>query len=522
MNYYMKVKKAQIPPTEIPNLIFRKTIQESFIAGHTNPASFMRDFLDVDPYEGQEDFLLKWQSTVEAILDAGNRVGKSFIAGGALLWKSIYRHYSPHYQGKRSKYAPYVAMATSLTQGQAELAFNYALQFSESARFRPFVEGTVKNPFPELRLRTRLEDGSESRATVTARSLQNRGVNLLGLSISFLLVDETAFIPHFKDIEDTVLRLRLADQAGSLLKISSPNGRNHFFKMWNDWWHNNQQPDSRYLSYRLTTYDNPWVSRDYIEEQRKRMRPELFQQNVMAEFVSISDFFGQEAIAKLYEGVEGAVPAAPINGHSYVMGVDLGFRRDSTVIIVLDITDEATAKVVYVKELANLSQPIVEQAILQAYNIYQPVKSAIDATGVGLTFTEQLVKEHDLQNVNQFIFSKPSKLDTMTRLQTAVFGEELKIPFNDATRPLVDQMSFYQLDDNKLTQDYVIAIALANVAREEALTRTKFNNKIDPTLRFIPIRSGLAPSHLISKSDDFDELAGITFDIDAHGNLIVR
>lgn len=497
-------------------------MQDSFIAGLHNPAIFMRDFLDVDPYEGQEDFLVKWQSTVESVLDAGNRVGKSFIAGGALLFKAIYRHFSPHYTGKRSKYAPYVAMATSLTQSQAELAYNYALQFSECKRFRPFVEGTVKNPFPELRLRTRLEDGSEARSTVTARSLQNRGVNLLGLSISFLLVDETAFIPHFKEIEDTVLRLRLADQAGSLLKISSPNGRNHFFKMWSDFWHNNQQPDTRYLSYRLTTYDNPWVSKEYIEEQRKRMRPELFQQNVMAEFVSISDFFGQDAITALYEDVQGEVPAAPKEGHIYAMGVDLGFRRDSTVILVFDITDETSAKVVYVNELANMSQPVVEQAIVQAYNIYQPVKSAIDATGVGLTFTEDLVKDHDLKNVNQFIFSKPSKLDAMTRLQTAVFNKEIKIPFNNATQPLIDQMSFYQLDDSKLTQDYVIAIALANIAREEALSRKVFYNRIDPTLRFIPIRGGSAPSHLVSKSEDFDELAGITFDIDSQGRLTVR
>lgn len=506
-----KAPKAEV--TQTPELIFRKNFQDAYLEGRSNPALFARHFLDFDPYSGkdgfgQEDFLIKWLPTVEAIFNGGNRVGKSFLAGLCLLHKAFYRHYSPYYtDAKRSAFAPYLAMATSLTQSQANLAFDYAVQFAEnSKRFRPFMNGEpIYSPHANMEIRTILENGESGISTIAARSLAKRGTYLLGQSISFILVDETAFIPGFTEIQDTVLRARLADQGGSLLKISSPNGHNHFFEEFIKWWNGNQYPIVRgstayqYLAYRLTTHDNPWVPRSVLEEISARMVPELYQQNIMAEFVTLSDFFSGDAIKKLYtDGTHSAIeidpetpgapfptfPVEPTPNGRYAMGVDLGFKRDPTVVYIKDLE---TGRVVFVRELKHATPPTVRQAIVATYRNYHPVRTAIDSTGVGMTFVQALVEEEGMEDVEQFVFTSQSKIDILTRLQDAVYQRNFYFPFCPLTRKTIDELSFYRLDDKNIKQDHVMALALMNYAAEEALKRTKIYTEIDDALMVTPV-----------------------------------
>lgn len=504
-----KVQVKEAPPAETPNLIFRKTLQEKFIAGFDDPVAFCEDFLNFHPYQneetgfGQADFLRKWRDTVDATFCAGNRVGKSFISGAILLYKAFYRHYSPHFEFQRTPFAQYTAMATSITQGQANIAFDYARQFAEQKYFRAFIDGDIlKSPFPLMKIKTRLQNGDPAVSSVTARSIANNGVNLLGLSLSFLLNDENAFTVNYKEIEDTILRMRLADQGGSLLRISSPNGRNHFYELFNkyfDWHNQNSQKDPRYLSYRLRTIDNPWIIPAVIEEFRSQMMPELFQQNVMAEFVTLSDFFSASALQKLYDNWEilkqdgeflpFRLPFGPFKSARYVMGVDLGFKRDCTVILVADASREP-APLVYTFELAHQPPDVVEAKIVEVYNQFQPELTFIDSTGVGMTFVEDtLIKKHDwsLDRVKPFVFSLPTKLDVLTRLQGAVYRQEYCFPYSNETRKLVEQMSFYTLDDKKLKQDWVMAFALLNYAREELVKRGALNYEINNSVRGINI-----------------------------------
>jgi hypothetical protein len=178
---------------------------------------------------------------------------------------------------------------------------------------------------------------------------------------------------------------------------------------------------------------------------------------------------------------------------------------------------------VYAKELQSAPQPLVASEILQAYNLYRPSKTAMDATGVGMTFVDDLVREYELENVIQFVFSAPSKLDLMTRLQGAIYRREFIMPFCQETRTLIDQLSFYKLDDKKIKNDHPIALALTNLAREDFLRDGLIYSEIDPGLMVTPVWNGgqSIPSDLLYGNDDFLPDNGVAFTVDPKTGLFV-
>jgi phage FluMu gp28-like protein len=166
------------------------------------------------------------------------------------------------------------------------------------------------------------------------------------------------------------------------------------------------------------------------------------------------------------------------------MGVDLGFKRDPTVIYIQDLRNK---KIVFVREIKHGTPPQVRQAILAHYREYLPLRTAIDSTGVGMTFVQDLVEEHGLENVEQFVFTAPSKIDILTRLQSAVYQRAFYFPFHPLTRRTIDELSFYRLDDKNIKQDHVMALALMNYAAEEAAKRSTILTEINDNLLVTPV-----------------------------------
>lgn len=481
-----QIKVGEAPSITPPGIIVRKTLQEAVIDGLESPAQFARDFLDLDPYEAQDEFLVKSRDAAEANFVAGNRVGKSWTAGVVLLWRAFYRYISPFTApDKPSPHVTYKAVSTSLTLDQARLAWNYALTFSESKRFKTFVVDTIFSPFPTMTLRTPSDTGDWVKSEVWARSLAKGGLYLLGHSISFVLVDECAYIKDYPRIEDEVLRMRLADQGGALFRISTPNGRNHFFT----YYQSGLTGDPRYYSHRITTWDNPYVSKAFIEEMRERMLAEYYAQNVMAEFVSLSDFFKLEVIQALYENQDYSLPVEPVKGAEYVMGVDLGAMRDPTVVIVWRV-DRQPAETVFVGEMRNTNWRASREFAANTWGTYRPAVTYVDATGVGAPIAQQLIDEDGLTGVEPFVFSNTSKPDAMVRLQDAAQRRKFVFPYVNATKELINQLSFYRLDDKGIAQDYPMALSLVNMAREQYENRYAMHTEFYDDLRAVDVLQG--------------------------------
>ncbi len=514
-------------PVKGPNLIFQKTLQDALIDGLTNPAQFGRDFLDINPYEEQEYFLRQSRDVTEANFVAGNRTGKSWVGGLILAWRAFYRYIPPYTAPEFvTPDNVYKAVSTSLTIDQAKLCWNYALTFmTRSKRFKPFLEDYVYSPFPTIKLRTKDAQGDWVQSEIWARSLAKNGVYLLGHSINFILIDECAYIKNYPIIEDEVIRMRLADTGGALFRLSTPNGRNHFFDYYTKGLIKlaDGSPNPRHLSYRIDTWKNPFVSREYLEEQKLRMIPEYYAQNILAEFVSLSDFFRIENIQGMYDGVEHELNGEPERSHRYVLGIDLGAMRDPTVCYVLDITASLPKPLlVGLYEVKDGSWASAKALANMVYQKYQPVYTAIDATGAGRPISQQLVEEGDWKNTEQFIFGATSKPDLLTRLQDRVQRSGILFPYCNQTKDLIAQMSFYRLDDKLLTQDHVIGLALANWAFEMATRSNQIETVLFEDLQFISVKNDGRDVPLDLVSDGMMG-PGFLYDIDpATGLLLPR
>lgn len=500
---------------QAPSAIIKKTLAEALVAGYENPAQFCRDFLDFSPYPEQEKFLLASRDCVESNLAGGNRVGKSALAGAILLWRAFYRYISTVTRPDLvSPHVTYKAVATSLTADQAKLSWNYAYTYANnSPRFKPFIADVVHSPFPTMRLSVPQVSGGYATSEIWARSLAKNGLYLLGHSLSFVLMDEYAFIKGADVIEDEVVRMRLADQGGNLMRLSSPNGKNHFYAKFQSGIGN-----AHTYSQAIPTTANPYVSKAYIEEMKRLMLPEYYRQNVLCEWVSLSDFFKTEHIQALYAEQEYELPMPPVTKGEYVLGADLGAMRDPTVVFVLRV-DVTPAQLVYVMTVKNGSWASSREAVRAAYQRYGPVSSVIDATGVGAPVAQQLIEEDGFQNTEAFVFSSASKPEVLTALQDAVQRRSLVFPFTTDTRELVNQMGFYRLDDKRIAQDFVIALALVNRARERAKKQNAMETMIPDDLQIVPVwGTNKVPLDLLLPEDEAFS-GGIRFRHEADGTF---
>ena len=101
-----------------------------------------------------------------------------------------------------------------------------------------------------------------------------RGVKLRGL-----VIDEIASIRNWEWLWSEVLRPTLTDYSAPALFISTPKGFNHFYDIYQ-----RGLSDNSYKSWKFTSYDNPYIKKEEIDNAREELTEETFQQEYMADF----------------------------------------------------------------------------------------------------------------------------------------------------------------------------------------------------------------------------------------------
>lgn len=102
-----------------------------------------------------------------------------------------------------------------------------------------------------------------------------RGVKLRGL-----VIDEIASIRNWEWLWSEVLRPTLTDYSAPSLFISTPKGYNHFYELFTQ----GQAVSGDYKSWRFTSYDNPYISKEEIDNAKAELTEDTFYQEYMADF----------------------------------------------------------------------------------------------------------------------------------------------------------------------------------------------------------------------------------------------
>lgn len=127
----------------------------------------------------------------------------------------------------------------------------------------------------ETELSFTLQNGS----TIELKGAENPDA-LRGIKLRGLVIDEIASIRNWDWLWSEVLRPTLTDYSAPAIFISTPRGYNHFF----DLYQMGQSGDGDYKSWRFTSYDNPHIPKEEIDNAKKELTEDTFYQEYMADF----------------------------------------------------------------------------------------------------------------------------------------------------------------------------------------------------------------------------------------------
>lgn len=114
--------------------------------------------------------------------------------------------------------------------------------------------------------------------TSSWESIINKG-RLRGQKFHFVVMDEVSSYKNFWVGWEEVIRPTLTDYKGDVLFIGTPKGFNHFYDLYT-----RKDVDPAFAGFKFTTYDNPFIDKDEIEQARSQMTPDRFAQEYMGEF----------------------------------------------------------------------------------------------------------------------------------------------------------------------------------------------------------------------------------------------
>jgi len=264
------------------------------------------------------------------VINAGRRFGKSVLARSIVLdWATknagLYWIVSPTYQ-----------MAKDIHWKQG---YNLEIPQAWTAK---------KN---EVDLEITLKNGSR----IALKSAENPD-RLRGTGLRGLVVDEVAFLKDWSRLWDEALRPALTDFKAPALFVSTPKGYNAFYELWMQ----GQKTSNEWKSWKFTTYDNPFIPTEEIEQAKKELDEDTFAQEYLAEFKKFTglvykDFSREKHIIE---------PMELQPNWTYYRGIDFGFANPTAVIFAA-ITDKGELIIWDEIYQAGLQTPDLAQLIKQ-------------------------------------------------------------------------------------------------------------------------------------------------------------
>ncbi len=350
-------------------------------------------------------------------------------------------------------------MIVSPSYDQSRLIFRTVEKFLLDCPFTRKRVKTVRTPYPRLEMM-----GSE----VTARTADEDGRGLRGHWADRVVVDEAAFVPGA--VIEEVIAPMLADRNGLLVLVSTPFGKNHFYRSFV----RGQGDDPRYRSFTYPSAANPHVSAEYIEQQRAVLTPRQFAVEYEAAFVD------DQCSVFAWEDVQSAVSRdlATARHAPVVAGIDWARYSDYTAIVAAKVDGDAR-EVFAIDRFNQLNWGAQIDRAADFLAGHGVTLALCDQTSIGDPLLEQLQGEVRKRGmgvrIEGYTFTNQSKQELISDLGIALSQGMISLPGDD--RLLEELRHFeYELTTSGSVRmqavsgrhdDLVIALALTNRAAKE-------------------------------------------------------
>ena len=235
--------------------------------------------------------------------------------------------------------------------------------------------------------------------------------NLRGLKFHLAVIDEASFIPNLEDGWLNSIRPTLTDFKGKAIFLSTPRGKNYFYSLYSK-----AEPD--WQSFKFTTYDNPYIDPNEIDDARKQLPEVVFEQEYMANPAeNAANPFGTQFIRNCIH----PVTTMPV----VAFGIDLAKSVDWTVIVGLDEDGNVAYFDRFQMDWHNTKQNIIR---------LPKCPILVDSTGVGDPILEDLQREGVM--IQGLKFTSTSKQQLMEGLQAAIHQGKIGYPDGIITQEL--------------------------------------------------------------------------------------
>ena len=229
--------------------------------------------------------------------------------------------------------------------------------------------------------------------------------NIRGFTFDYLVCDEFAFMDEKAWTE--VLRATVLVKGKKVLLISTPKGKNHFYKM-----HSLEGVNEQYKSFTMTSYDNPMINPKEIDDAKYTLPDMVFRQEYLAEFV--------DGTATLFNNR--LLSDNKANGRAFA-GIDLGRADDYSVLSIFNEKGEQF----YIERWRHTDWHSIVNNIAQGLRTNFVQTALVEVNSIGDVIFEMLQKEcSSFCTIEPFVTTNQSKKEIVESLIVANQNKEVR------------------------------------------------------------------------------------------------
>ena len=285
--------------------------------------------------------------------------------------------------------------------------------------------------------------------------------SIRGYSFTHMIVDEAAFVRKEAFYESILPTLTATGK--KCLIISTPKGKGNWLY---EWYLRGLTENDDYVSFEGSSVDNPYVDQQFIEEQRKSLPVEIFQQEYQAKFVDGGNdvFTNLEIACILDEWPERR------SDERYYFAVDTGLSQDYSV---LSILSESGRLHKMVSINGGTVRDIAQQFIAEIKR-YNSITGYVEVNGIGRTMYDEVRRA--IRTTREFVTTNETKVQGIRGLIEDIQNGALQLASKDLFPELYKELAAftYKISPSGKTQfshpagmhdDTVMSLMMANQAR---------------------------------------------------------
>lgn len=245
-----------------------------------------------------------------------------------------------------------------------------------------------------------LENGCRVLAAATSSSA------IRGYSINCAIFDETAFIENWDEFYTSVFPTISSGKRTKIVLVSTPNGLNHFYKLYED----SISKKNDYISIMVKWFEVPGRDEKWAAQMQRQMSPEKFDQEFNCEFLGSSNSLIPSSFLKTVplkdpinedKALTGMrIYEDPIKGHRYAAACDIsrGVGLDCTAVVMFDVS-VVPYKQVAILQTPNLYPHEATEAIYSMGKHYNSAYLLIEINDIGQQIASMLFMDYEYENL---------------------------------------------------------------------------------------------------------------------------